>query len=258
MSNVENWPILSNHDQPDLAGRFYPQKERIWPDFMRNDVYANELWHPYITEVFDSYQLYLLNEAQGPIAVAHSIPLTWDGTMDGLPEGWNDCLRRGADGFKAGNAPDTLAAIEIAIQPEYRGRGISYRMIQAMRDLAADNGLKALIAAVRPSWKMRYPLTPMERYMRWQQDDGAPFDPWLRAHWRSSGEILKVAYPSMQVEGSVDQWEEWTGMKFPESGDYIVQGALVPVQIDRERSIGRYIEPNIWVHHPITSKRLSD
>ena len=94
--------------------------------------------------------------------------------------------------------------------------------------------------------------------MRWQQDDGAPFDPWLRAHWRSGGEILKVAYPSMQVEGSVDQWEEWTGMKFPESGDYIVQGALVPVQIDRERSIGRYIEPNIWVHHPLTSKRLSD
>jgi hypothetical protein len=38
-------------------------------------------------------------------------------------------------------------------------------------------------------------------------------------------------------------------MAFPESGDYIVPGALVPVQIDRERDLGHYVEPNVWMRH---------
>jgi hypothetical protein len=96
----------------------------------------------------------------------------------------------------------------------------------------------------------------MERYVRWQQADGTPFDPWLRAHWRSGGEILKTAHPSMVIEGSADEWEEWTGMKFPESGDYVVAGALAPIQIDRTMNIGRYVEPNVWVHHSLTTARL--
>ena len=49
----------------------------------------------------------------------------------------------------------------------------------------------------------------------------------------------------------------WTGLKFPESGDYVVPEALVPIQIDRAMNVGRYIEPNVWVHHPITTQRLS-
>jgi hypothetical protein len=39
-------------------------------------------------------------------------------------------------------------------------------------------------------------------------------------------------------------------MKFPQTGDYVVPGALVPVQIDRERDQGIYVEPNVWMVHP--------
>jgi hypothetical protein len=38
-------------------------------------------------------------------------------------------------------------------------------------------------------------------------------------------------------------------MVFPESGDYVVEGALVPVTIDREGDIGRYADPNLWMRH---------
>jgi hypothetical protein len=38
-------------------------------------------------------------------------------------------------------------------------------------------------------------------------------------------------------------------MCFPESGPYIVPGALQPVIIDRERDVGRYEDPNIWMRH---------
>ena len=53
----------------------------------------------------------------------------------------------------------------------------------------------------------------------------------------------------MTITGTVSEWEAWTGMPFPDSGEYVVPGALVPVSIDRELDRGRYVEPNVWVLH---------
>jgi hypothetical protein len=35
----------------------------------------------------------------------------------------------------------------------------------------------------------------------------------------------------------------------PQSGSYLVPGGLVPVEIDSERNMGLYVEPNCWVVH---------
>lgn len=246
--------IVSLREQPELSNAFWPQKQRIWPEFMFHDKYAYSRWR-YLRS-FDDFQLYLVNQEEQPVAVAQSIPCVWDGTLQGLPIGWADSLVRAVDDYEAGRVPNTLVALEISIQPEYHGQGVSYRMIKALRARAEQAGFQAIIVAVRPSLKARYPLTPMERYAHWQRADGTPFDPWLRAHWRVGGEILKVAYPSMVVEASVQEWEEWTGYRFPESGEYIIPDALDPIRIDRILNVGHYIESNVWVHHPITTQRL--
>ena len=47
-------------------------------------------------------------------------------------------------------------------------------------------------------------------------------------------------------------WEGWTGMTFPETGQYVVPGALQPVAIDRERNVGRDEDPGIWMLHRVT------
>jgi GNAT superfamily N-acetyltransferase len=250
----DNFTIVTLRERPGINEVFFKQKERIWPEFMFHDVYADKLWS-YVYTVFEDFQLYLLNDKQEPIAVGQTMPLVWDGRMEDFPVGWADSLVRGTNDYEAGRKPNTLAALEIAIQPEYRRMGVSYRMIQAIRDLAEKHSFQAVIVAVRPSLKSLYPITPMERYVRWRRDDGAPFDPWLRAHWRSGAEILKMAHPSMVVEATVAEWQEWTGLQFPESGEYVIQDALTPIQIDREMDLGRYIEPNVWVHHPITTER---
>lgn len=91
----------------------------------------------------------------------------------------------------------------------------------------------------------------MDRYIHWRTEEGAPFDPWLRTHWRLGATILKVAPESMRIVGSVTDWETWTHMKFPESGESIVTAALAPIQIDRERDQGLYIEANVWVKHTL-------
>ena len=53
------------------------------------------------------------------------------------------------------------------------------------------------------------------------------------------------------VTGSLAQWTEWTGLQFPESGDYVVDGALRPVRMDRPANKGRYDEPLLWMEHPV-------
>ena len=91
----------------------------------------------------------------------------------------------------------------------------------------------------------------MERYITWKQPDGWPLDPWLRVHWRLGAETLKVAPNTLTVEGTVQDWEQWTGMAFPESGAYVVPGALQPVDIDCEHDRGRAEDPNVWMKHPV-------
>jgi hypothetical protein len=111
-------------------------------------------------------------------------------------------------------------------------------MIQRMRKIGREHGLNALIAPVRPTLKHHYPLAPMERYITWRRPDGTLLDPWLRTHERVGGEIVKVAHRSLTVSGTVGEWEEWAAMAFPETGAYVVPGALVPVEVDRERGRG--------------------
>lgn len=255
MNETLRFPVVTLAERPAIEEEFYPQKRRIWPEFMLHDLYAHKFWH-YVNKVFARHQLYLLNEAEEPIAVGQTLPLVWDGTRAGLPIGWADILVRAAEDHEAGHWPNTLAAIEASIQPDYQRQGLSYELIRTIRAHAAGQGFQAVIAAVRPSLKHRYPLTPMTRYVRWTRADGSPFDPWLRVHWQLGGEILHVAHPSMVVEATVDEFESWTGLQFPESGDYVIPEALVPIHVDREMNVVRYIEPNVWVHHPITTQRL--
>ncbi|MGZ4397496.1 MAG: hypothetical protein ACXVZ1_03660, partial [Gaiellaceae bacterium] len=106
-------------------------------------------------------------------------------------------------------------------------------------------------APVRPSWKERYPLVPIERYATWRRSDGLFFDPWMRVHERLGARILKPEPRSLRITGTIAEWEEWTHTLFPESGDYWFPGGLATVSIDRAIDCGRYWEPNVWMHHAL-------
>ena len=55
---------------------------------------------------------------------------------------------------------------------------------------------------------------------------------------------LYDVFPEWQFE-----WETWTRMAFPETGDYVFPAGLATVHIDRERDLGEYSEPNVWIIH---------
>ena len=120
-----------------------------------------------------------------------------------------------------------------------------------MRKIARHHHLDSLIAPVRPNWKERYPLVPVERYAEWRRPDGLLFDPWMRVHERLGAAILKPEPRSLRTSGTVAEWEQWTDIAFPESSEYWFPRGLATVAIDRDADCGVYWEPNVWMRHQV-------
>ena len=83
--------------------------------------------------------------------------------------------------------------------------------------------------------------------MSWTRENGEPFDPWIRIHTRRGEQIAKPIPHSMRITGTVAEWEQWTGMRFPGDGRYNFPNGLAPVEIDHEHDCGSYWEPNVWI-----------
>ena len=216
--------------------------EQTFPEFMHHNEPGGRWWSS-LYDRFPAFQLALL-DGDELVAEGHSLPVPWDGSVAGLPRGWDEAFELG---MTSEERPTALSALVISVHPGRQGQGLAARMIEAFRDAARGEGLQDVIAPVRPTWKQRYPLIPIERYMAWRQDDGRHFDPWLRVHERVGGEIVAPAPESMLIEAPVTEWETWTGMRFPEDGTYVFPGALAPLEV--RGGVGRHVEPNVWVRH---------
>jgi GNAT superfamily N-acetyltransferase len=157
---------------------------------------------------------------------------------------------RAATGHENSVPPDTLCILGAAVRPDRRGSGLAGKALAALRERAAAAGLQRVIAPVRPTLKSRYPLTPMENYASWTRHDGFHLDPWVRTHQRLGATILGPSGPHSQaITGTVAEWEDWTKLAFPETGQYVVPDALDLVQIDCQRDRGTYFETSLWMRH---------
>lgn len=222
----------------------------VWPRFMLHDPVANENWHE-LLERFPEYQYALVDTENNHVAgMGNSFPLRWDDALENLPEtGWDWAFTEAVKNHKQGITPNYQCAIQIIIHPEYRSQRLSAPMIQAVRSVTRDQGLQALIIPIRPREKSDYPLISMDDFVTWKTQEGLPFDAWLRAHTRQGARILKVCHESKTVRGTRAEWETWTDLKFPQSGRYIIPGALNPIEMNVEKDEGIYIEPNVWIVH---------
>ncbi|HEY6459858.1 MAG TPA: hypothetical protein VIY73_06890 [Polyangiaceae bacterium] len=233
--------IVTHVEHPELRGTL----PDLWPEFMHHDAVVTDFW-PQLYEVYPDFQLWVL-DGRRLIGYACTLPVVWDG--EPKPGGVDWAVTEGPGGM-----PTTLCAIVAGLVPQYRGHGVSAVVLGRMTKLAAAHSLDCLIAPVRPTWKERYPLTPIERYVEWRREDGFLYDPWLRTHERVGAEVLAPAPSSMTINGSRDEWEEWTSLQFPEDGEYVVPGALAPVRF--ENDTGTYVEPNVWMRHPVDAPEL--
>ena len=238
-------------DRLDLVDAAGDLNDRVWPAFVDATDSSQRFWDALYDELADCQSLLLDADGETLLAAAHTIPVYWDGTHEGLPVGWDDALAQGVLRHRAGAAVNTLCALAVTIDPAHRGRRISPVMLGEMKRIAAERGFRAVIAPVRPTLKADYPLQDMDEYLAWRRADGRVFDPWVRTHAGIGAELVGVARRSMVVEAPIADWERWTGMRFPTSGEFVIPKALAPVSVCTTAGVGRYEEPNVWMVHPV-------
>jgi len=222
----------------------------LWPEFMMHDSVANKYWRA-LFEFFPNFQVSLVLSDE-IIGIANSIPFRWDDTYENLPEkGWDWVLERGVEDFRNNIKPNALCGLQIAVKRDFQSKGLSAIFVKELIRIAKQNNFSFLAIPVRPSMKSTYPLTSIDEYITWKREDGLPFDPWLRVHVKCGGKIIKSCHKAMYIPGTIKEWEAWTGLTFLQSGQFIIDGALNPININIEANIGEYTEPNVWVVYRI-------
>ena len=242
--------VVRYSERPELWEAISSLSDEVWPEYNQHGETLNYYWAQ-LYDVFPEWQFVLYDPGDATVlAEGHTIPVAWDGTDAALGPGIDATIAAGFELRATAGQPTAVSALAAEIPPRHQGRQLSRVLLQAMAGLARDAGLTHLIAPVRPSLKERYPTIPIDRYARWTRQDGSPFDPWIRVHTRLSARIGPAIPRSLHITGTVEQWESWTQMQFPETGDYVFPAGLATVHIDRDRDLGEYWEPNIWIIHP--------
>ncbi|MER5752792.1 GNAT family N-acetyltransferase [Streptomyces sp. NPDC002088] len=237
-TNARTWP------EEQLAELF----SEGFPQFITADRLGKE-YIGRVREWFADLDLMLVDEDGVPVAGGWGVPIRWDGQVESLPTGYSQTLVQAVEGRERGAEPDTLVICGAIVTPSLKGRGLAGRTLTTLREVGREAGLSRVLAPVRPTTKARYPLTPIDSFMRWRRPDGAALDPWIRTHERMGAQILAGAPASQTMTGTVAEWESWTGLVFPESGEYVIPDGLSLLRIDRDADEGVYQEPNVWMRH---------
>ena len=244
--------IASLAERPDFADKVW-DFDGLWPVFMQQDP-VSDLFYSRATTTYAAFTLLAFDadDLSHPVARSCSVPFAMGEEVGraGLPgDGWDGVVRWAWVDEQMGRPPTHVSALEVAIRPELRGRGLASVMLEAKRQNAIRLGFGDLYAPVRPSLKTAEPHVPMHEYAARVREDGLPQDPWLRLHVRAGGTIEKVCPCAMTISGTLAEWRSWTGLPFDVSGDVAVPFALNPVHASLDHDHAVYVEPGVWVHH---------
>src|SRR5204863_3980000 len=116
--------IASFAERPDLDDALRAFNVDIFEPFMNEDEVANRLFGRAYDD-WPQFQLFLLDPPGAIAAIGNAMPLWWDGSDDGLPDGWDDQVLRSAADLDSGRSPNTLGAMLIVVSPSLRGGGIA-------------------------------------------------------------------------------------------------------------------------------------
>jgi hypothetical protein len=245
--------LVTAAERPDLAGGLLDLLGSRWPVFMLAGHPGHDVDLPALLMNHLENQVLLVDDDDTLLAAGLSVPLTWDGTVEGLPAGWDGAVTASAGPSGQGGAANAVCALSITTVADVKGTDVPVRIMNGIKAAAARTGAAHVIAPVRPVLKARYPLIPMTEYVTWQTAEGELFDPWLRMHLDMGATVLGIEPAAMTITGSIAEWRDWTGLPFPGDGEYLIPGALAPLVVDRAADTGVYREPNVWMVHPIQS-----
>jgi len=158
--------------RPELWESTDAVTDEVWPEYNQHGAVLNRYWDRLFTD-FPNFQFVLYDDHdRAVVAEGHTVPCDWDGSVAGLGDGIDTTIVAAFAAHQAHLAPTALCALAAEIRPQFQGRGLANRLLDVIADVARDAGVTHLIAPVRPSFKDRYPITPIEQYVAWTRADG--------------------------------------------------------------------------------------
>ena len=218
-----------------------------FPKFVTN---PNLDIHMPLHSIGDLEYIVILMEKERVVAFGIAVPFYWSGDIKDLPT-FDQSVRCGLEIQSLKKSFNSLNGYAICVSPDQRGKGLAKKVISEMKSMAKKEKCSHLLIPARPSRKHMYPLQSCLEYSKWRRNDGKLVDDWLRIHENLGAKYLLAMEDCDVYAGPLDEWSESTGMIFPQSGSYIVPGALSPLIVDIDKDIGMVREGNVWMSHPI-------
>jgi hypothetical protein len=253
---LEHWKTTDAH-------AIYLLEQAVWSPWLRRP----EQHIVTIAKQFPQTQFLLRNRDNAIIATLTANRINWDGNPASLTT-W-DTVARG-DGrvsdYTKTYIPDgnSLCLMSMNVDPTIQRTGQASRLVEDMRCIAKELEVKHLISPFRPNgygaYKLEHGLIPFAKYCAMTNENGEPFDPWLRCLSRQGMKPLRDEERSMVIEVPMsifelyretyqpNKWREVADGKWEcgETGSWVVRG-----------DHAAYIEPNLWGELPIHESQLT-
>ena len=245
----ERYVVRSRADSPALEKAAQAVEQAAWQSLgYLNYTVAHFDYYGALQQIYADYQLCLVDvESDYVVAASSAVPFFWDEDEPLPAEGWDWVVRTAYE--TRDMPPNTMGGLAISVPSVHRSQGFARIMIGAMKALCQARGLGKIVIPVRPTLKARHQHIAMHDYVGWKDEAGRLYDPWLRSHVAMGGQIMGLCDRSMVVEEPLGFWETWMDRRIDESGAYELSGGLVPLMVDRQRGIGTYAEPNVWIRY---------
>ncbi len=145
-------------DDPKLWERIGGLSAEVWPEYNLHGDVLNRFWSR-LYEVFPDYQFVLYDQdADDVLGEAHTIPVPWDGRVEGLGPGIDASISAGFERQANGGTASALCASAAEIPPRNRDRRLGGVILEHVAALARSAECSRLIAPVISAAESR--ITP--------------------------------------------------------------------------------------------------
>lgn len=231
-------------ESPDLASRISELEDETFPTFLNEEpIWQNN--QADIMHTFANYHYLVLDEAGNVVGANINVPLAWSGDPHDLPS-YNELLELCLAQHKAGLKPTALVGILGAVAPEYQGKGLAKLLMKTNTQTQRKYGFSYYLSPIRPAIKQLYPNYSLETFLSWRMSEGDLIDSWLNFFRKAGATELGIARDAITMEAPLEQWEQWTGITFPATGQFIIPGGHQMLNVDVSRNTGTYSEDHLW------------
>jgi hypothetical protein len=257
---------LANPDRPLAAEQFATLEAPNWAPWLRFS--AEQLARQ--AQVFPEGQIILHDQDTHDLAAAlSSNRIDWDGDSTHLPT-WDEIAGE-EQTFEGTFRPDgnTFALMSMSVNGAVKGRGLSGRVFDRIKEYAKAEGLEHIIGDFRPSnfgaHKQQTGHFDFTAYCESTREDGQPYDGWLRAVSRQGAQFHQPDPRAMVVEATADEvaaWseaynpEKWWEVTDPEQVSYLLKWHQPLHDIERVSRIIECGETGTWYIDDVNNKAV--